>query len=471
MDNVMFSVLAAAAGAGAAGYWFLTMTRTAGGMFSMLSLGGVCLIAILNFGYLVAWFNATVGINKDFDLVLSAIGSSQSEYALAVTYATLFGAMVAFGALVPQIMRQEALLARKILCLDSQSPKFVIGITIGLGAITGFFLATGIIDYRSIASTGSSRLSILRPIADLVMAAAIPFTTYTLLSLCNKFKLSTFVIGASCAAINLFAVFNKGRSGLVLALILYFLYWFTFARAKPQLRFLLPVGVVLAIILPQVLAINNSMRNIRGTDSSAVEKAEAAFSAYTEDENLREAQQYKSANNLSSRPLVANILATCMSMNPNTTEHAFGIVFRNSLIWALPSALVRNKMSYIYQEGLLYRYFPNRAFLKDAADSLYLYAFVDFGWLGIVFYPLGLWLLWIIVLFFISQISTPIGAVLIFCLWPSMFIVSMGESGLTAWIIVARTTIMLALTIIAFERMFLPGLHSRRPKPLPVRTS
>ena len=84
-------------------------------------------------------------------------------------------------------------------------------------------------------------------------------------------------------------------------------------------------------------------------------------------------------------------------------------------------------------KGLIYRYFPDPIFLLDAADSPYLYAYVDFGWLGLLLYPCVMGLLWMSVLMLLLLLQRPLFVWVVFSAWPPMFLLSLGEGAMTGW--------------------------------------
>jgi hypothetical protein len=125
----------------------------------------------------------------------------------------------------------------------------------------------------------------------------------------------------------------------------------------------------------------------------------------------------------------------------------------NSAVWAIPSFFVSNKSLFPIQEDLLYQNFPIGT--DDTADSMYLYAYVDFAYVGVLAYPILIAFIWIAVLLLmrLPYISS-LGVMTFACTWIAMFILSMGEASTVSWFVLPRNGIISLPFIVVVAKLF-----------------
>jgi hypothetical protein len=438
--------------------WIRALLRNPTLMLGFLKLGGVMLLIIMSLGWLMAlFFNlSSLGQNLSTALVVD-IGTTLPAYASAVAYALVFAAVLgALGGLA-HIRALEASAVRRFFAARGIRPRKLL-ILIGVICLLEIWLIfSGVISYRTFAIAGFDEGSIAwhLPMLQIMFAAQAGLNAIAISQIventAKRNKLAIALVFTSFLLI-LFITFTQGRSGFVFCALLHF-YWATFFIGKmPNFRAMIPI---LAITLPLLYTgslLSNFMR------SDAVQGADLkidgfgtflgnAIDTWQSDQTLQAAEKARSAANLASRPLVANPLAKSMALPDEQKTFLLGENLFNSAIWSIPNFFISSKRAYPVQEELLYQNFPIG--INDTADSIYLYAYADFAYMGLLVYPTliaGIWV-FVLLLMRLPHISS-LGVVVFSCMWISMFTLSMGESSTITWFVLLRNGII-ALPFIA----------------------
>jgi hypothetical protein len=125
----------------------------------------------------------------------------------------------------------------------------------------------------------------------------------------------------------------------------------------------------------------------------------------------------------------------------------------NSAIWAIPSTFISDKKHYPIQEDLFYKHFPVGT--EDTADSPYLYAYADFGYVGVFIYPVLLAGFWFAVLLLIRRpYISSLGVIVLGCAWISLFTLSIGESAMTTWFVTLRDCVIVLPFVFVLDKFF-----------------
>jgi hypothetical protein len=467
----LINLVAAGIGAFLGLRWLWRFLSVPTNLVHQLDLGSISLIAILNVGYLFSWLASTVGLDKEFSETFSTIGLTPAKYAVAVFYVMLFAA--AMGALgrLPPLRRMETKLGEQLLRLREMKT----GSTMALVAFCLFVdlgsIASGLLRFKEI-DTGASeqgRIAWFLPFLQLVFTVQV-FLNALLLVQSIRGRIKWFALGlalVSTAGV-IFVYFNLGRGPMVLAMALHFIYYCLFRGKRPSAKILIPAALIGLLILPKALEINHLMRSSStrsglsslGADPFSV--ASQGFDALKNEQTAKR-ESKDSLENYSTRPLVANTVARCIAMDGNVKQFMEGRNLFFAAVWAVPRKFFPGKVKYASPKGFLFRAFPDQAFLKDFADSLYLYSYVDFGWFGLLIYPAILALLWLAALFVMAFLRRPLFVWVIFCTWPPAFLLSVGEGAPTGWLIVLRDTIMFAAVLWIVDH-FLPKFRTQRSK-------
>ena len=226
----------------------------------------------------------------------------------------------------------------------------------------------------------------------------------------------------------------------------------------PRLSKLIPVVMIVLPLLYAGTLLNNFMRSgaADGVDFKAggfVTFFSNAVQTYQSDQSLRALESARSAENLASRPLVAHPLAKSMALPGAQKSFLLGTNLINSAIWAIPSAVMAEKKRYPIQEELLYAHFPVGT--EDTADSPYLYAYADFGYAGVVLYPVLLAGFWAAILLLIRlPFISSLGVIVLACIWIPMFTLSLGEAGMTGWFTTLRDSLLMLPFAIVLAKFF-----------------
>ncbi|WP_428311594.1 hypothetical protein [Hydrocarboniphaga sp.] len=432
-------------------------------MLGFLKIGAVSLLAIMSLSWLVALFFNVTALGKSVsDALAGDIGTTLSAYACAVAYTLVFAAVLGKLGDLALIRKLEATaLARLLSARDTPPRKLLILIAL-ICTTESWLLLKGVISYRTFAIAGfdEGHIPWFLPMLEVMFAAQVGLNALALSQLAKARRRAAapiFVVVASVFLI-LFINFTQGRSGFVFCAVLH-LYWYVlfFGRA-PKFRKLIVAGALVLPLLYTGTLLNNFMRsgNAGGLDLKTVGFVRflgQALETWQSDQSLQQLEKLRSATNLASRPLVANPLAKSLALPMEQKSFLLGENLINSAIWAIPSALISDKASYPVQEDLLYAHFPIGT--GDTADSPYLYAYVDFAYAGVLFYPVLLAGFWIMALLLTNlPFISSLGIIVVACSWIPLFTLSLGEMAMTGWFTMLRNTVLAIPFLIVLAKVF-----------------
>jgi len=471
-DSEVICILAALVGGSLAVQWFWKLLAKPYYITHMLPLGGVALTAIFNLGFLTAWASTRLGMDQDFSQTFGQIGLSFSQYSIAIFYATLFSLALAGCGTLTVIRNAENFLAIRLLQIRRMNTFPLVLLLLVCMSLNAFVVLSGLYTYRTINTEGAAQghVAWFLPFLDAVFAMQIvgnALLIYKCIVGRRTRWLGLALAGMSAASV-LFVCFNKGRSDFMLALSLHFFYWCLFSGRRPRVIVLAVLAVFVYFVVPKVLIVNNFMRTSAFTGNShklmALTSATLAFEQLDSNAGVVEEARKRALDNFTTRPLVAQPLAKSIALNPAIKEYMLGTNLLVSLAWVVPRVIFDGKKYLPAQEGLLFRYFPDRIFLQDTSDSIYLYSYADFGWLGIILYPLMILMLWSIALFLQVRLNSAVSIWALFALWPPLFMLQIGEGSVTAWFVTLRNTLMFWLIAKIMELLF----NVKRPVSSPV---
>jgi hypothetical protein len=420
-------------------------------MIRFVRLGALSLCAIQNFSWLISSLILQFSLGSSLETALSQSmggGISVSYYALAILYVGAFAAFLVFVGSGRKIFSLEQRLCA-VLQQFSRTPiarlelVLIVLVTIELALIV-----TGVIGQRSLIVEGYDegkqpfwRIFYEVTTSGQIILNVILFFLIRQRGAFMKSKRASLVFLFSFIIL-LFICFNKGRSALIFVVGAH-VYWLFFYTAKRPAFF--KIILIIAIIYPllsQLLLFNNFIRSsasgIKEWRGSAIEVVPLAWERFQESSDLRSAEKEKTTSNLSTRTLVASPLALCLQLPNEKKTFMYGENLINSVIWSIPGPLFPDKKDFPVQEELLYAHFPIGD--KDTADSLYLSAYTEFGWMGIIIYPMlvaGLWLL-VLSLSSFFQLS---GVILIInvAMFFQLYFLGIGEAAANNWFLSLRT--------------------------------
>ena len=462
-DNDILGSLGALLGTWVTIIWWYRLLKQPHQIISFLKMGGISLVLILSLSWLIAFYSNVFVLDRSISQALqSEVGTKTSYYALAVAYSLCLASVLAAIGELSLIKNLESFAVTQLLSFRSCPLPQLLALILGIATLEMVLIITNVISYRGYAIENYD-LGVIPwyiPMLELLFSLHILLNGIALSQILHNRKNSIIVISivlASCFIV-LFINFTKGRTTLISCSVLHFV-WFCFFYGRiPRLKLLIPAAVIIIPIILIGSMFNNFMRNspvgtedIRRVGISTI--LGEAMDTYFGDKSVRENESERSADNLSTRPLVANPLAMAMELVSEKKEFMLGRNLINSFIWALPSFIYSDKTSFKMQEDLFYQYFPIGT--EDTADSVYLYAYMDFSFVGLIIYPLVITSLWGISLWIVSLRVMPSFVILVFVsAWIPFFSISIGEGSMVGWFGNLRNSIiMLIITIPAAHLM------------------
>ena len=462
-DNDMLGSLGALLGTWLTIIWWYRLLKQPHKIINLLKMGGISLALILSLSWLIAFYSNVISLDRSISQALQyEVGTTTSDYALAVAYALCIASVLAAMGELPLIKKLEGLAVTQLLSFRSLPLPRLLALILGIATLEMMLIITNVISYRGYAIEGFD-LGVIPwyiPMLELLFALHILLNGLALSQFLHNRKNSLIVIGivlASCFIV-LFIYFTKGRAALISCVVLHFIWLCFFYGNLPKLKLIIPAVVIIIPIILIGSMLNNFMRGAESglTDVRSVGIATVmgeAIDTFFNDKSIQENESERSADNLSTRPLVANPLAKAMALEPEKKEFMLGENLLNSFIWALPSVIYSDKSNVKVQEDLYYQYFPIGT--QDTADSIYLYAYMDFSFVGFIIYPLVITALWAISLWIASLRVMPSFVIMIFISgWIPLFSLNIGEWGMIGWFGNLRNLIIMLFICIPLVRLF-----------------
>jgi hypothetical protein len=461
-----------------AAMWWQRLFLDQDSMLSFLRIGAISLLTIISIGWIMAIYFNIISWNRSVSQALEdEVNTTLPAYALAVVYALLFGsALAAIGGMKP-VKRLEKAAVSRLLEIKQITISSLLRLMYFCCAVELLMLMTGVISYRAFAIEGyqEGQLAWFVPMLEILFATHIGLNSVVISRLIEASYRSNFIIFTTIGSVALlaFVYFTSGRSGFILCALLHAYWTFFFLGRIPKMSRIIPVLIVVLPLLYVGSLLNNFMRSSDSqlTDlrtTGFISLFNSAVTTWQSDSSLRDLEKARSSANLATRPLVVNPLAMCMSLPAGQKSFIMGRNIINSMVRAIPSNLFADKMAFPVQEDLLYQYFPIGT--KDIADSNYLYAYADFGYFGLIIYPLLISFFWIFTLFFTRlRLMASLGPLIVFCTWIPTFTLSMGETSTVDLFLNARNLVIVvplafliskSIRIRRFSKQKIPGFDA-----------
>lgn len=463
LESEVLASLAAGIGLLLAAQWGRALFRQPALMLGFLKIGAVSLLTLMSLSWLMAQFFNLSALGQSLsEALVRDVGTTLPAYAAAVAYVLVFAAVLGgLGELAPIRALEANAIARLMAARGIRHRRLLVLIAI-ISAVEAWLILTGVISYRTFVIEGfdEGRIAWYLPMLQIMFATQVGLNALAISQMGGakgRSTVSLAVVAASVLLI-LFVNFTQGRSGFIFCALLHVYWVILFMGRIPRLSKLIPVALIVLPLLYTGTLLNNFMRsgNAGGQDLKSVgfiSFLSNAVETWQSDQSLRELEKARSAANLASRPLVAHPLAKSMALPINQKSFLLGENLLNSAVWAIPSAVMSEKNRYPIQEGLLYAHFPIGT--EDTADSPYLYAYADFGYAGLVIYPVLLAGFWVAVLLLarLPYISS-LGVIVIACSWISLFTLYLGEMAMTGWFTTLRNTLIVLPFVILLAKLF-----------------
>lgn len=463
LDSDVVAALAACLGLLLGAKWFTALLTNPKQMLGFLKVGAVSLLVIMSLSWLIALFFSLTALDQSLTEVLEQeVGTTLAAYAAAVAFALVFAAMLGWLGNLAFIRTLEAYAVARLLAARTVNTSRLLALIVLICAIESLLFLAGIISYRTylVAGYEDGQIAWFIPMLEIMFAAHIGLNALAISKVAKQDTRTwaSVAILAGSVLLVMLVYFTTGRSGFILCALLHG-YWIVFFMERiPRLNKLVPVVLIALPLLYMGTLLNNFMRSgndelidIKSTGFGTV--FSGVIQTWQADSSLRKFEEARSAENLASRPLVAHPLAKSMALPINKKNFLLGENLFNSAVWAMPSVIFSDKSRYPIQEDLLYANFPVGT--EDTADSPYLYAYVDFGYMGLLVYPMILAGFWVAALLLIRiPVISSLGVIVIVCTWIPFFTLSIGEAAMTGWFTTLRNSVIVIPFVIALAHAF-----------------
>jgi hypothetical protein len=417
--------------------------------FRPLQMGGFLLNLNLSAGWIISSFAHLTVLKYPIDMTLSALGLSAGSYALAIFYASVFSIFMTIISTAPAIADTETKIFSKIISLRSTPISKISLWSLIISIIDIALIMKGIVGQRSINTSlsGTGEIAFYVPFVDMIFSAQVALNALMLAIIINnrKLKSSYSLVLAISFALSLFIFFSKGRLGFIFCLVMHLAWFATFFGRLPKVKSMFILAAVAVPLISNAMVMGNMARNFRvdartGQTASGLSAAINTATAL-QDTRVRDEQNKRTLVNLSYRPLVAAPLATAMSHSQYNRDFLGGKYLVNSAVWSIPRVIFPGKVNFENAEVLLASHGIIQS-ATDTSDSVYLSAYVDFAWFGVIFYPLIIALLWITPAL-MCLARGPAFSIITISVISYMFATGVAESAVTGWISTTRNIFIL----------------------------
>ncbi|MXN91970.1 hypothetical protein GR160_12115 [Flavobacterium sp. Sd200] len=419
-------------------------------MVRMLRLGAVFLCLFQNAGWLSAANIHYSSLNRSIESTLSTLmsgGMRIESYFLAIVYVSLFGAFICYLGSQEKVLKLEMWFCKALYDFQFVSTSHIVRCVAVVAGLSLLMILTGVVGQRNIVVEGYDEGKL--PFWYVLFRSILPVITLLnaillikLLKNSNKIYWALLVFSI---LITTYMYFSQGRRPLVFSIIIFGFWYCFFLGIRPKLKRIIIIVVVLYPFISQLLLFSNFLRGANASaewqTASAIDFLPAAWKSFNSSSQILEQEEETTTNNLASRPLVATPLAMCLQYPEQFASYTLGENLINSIVWVIPGPLIKNKGDYPTQETLLYKHFKiGKDDEEDTSDSLYLTAYTEFWWFGILFYGWLLYSLWklIITLSYNSKLKGIYISISI-CVFQELFMASIGESSPLAWLVALRS--------------------------------
>lgn len=452
-ESPIMGDIAALVGSGILLRWFWSIFGNGFEMIRLLRLGAIILAFLQNTAWLSATYIHRFSLHKSIESTLFVQlggGMRLDSYFKAIIFITIFTVLISFFGSVNKIKFYESYFYQNLMKLNDVSLNYIVYPVVFLSAVNFLLIASGVVGQRNISVEGYDAGEL--PFWYVLFKSLLPVVALLnalLLIKIRKNNLSVWfwVVLIVSSILFIYINFTQGRRPFIFGLVS-FGYWYCFFLSlKPKLKSLIIIAVIVYPMVSQLLVFSNFLRgenaNADWQNESAVDFLPAAWESFTSSSQVLEEEEESTTSNLASRPLVATPLALSMQLPLGFQGFTMGENMINSLVWAIPGPIFPNKADYPTQETLLYQHFKIAGGMDlDTADSLYLVAYTEFSWAGIVIYAFFLYLFWystawLIYNFGLSGIYSAISVAMFF----ELLVGNIGESTPTAFFIVLRSFI------------------------------
>ena len=426
-------------------------------MTKFLQLGALFLVLIQNLSWLLS--TAIHYLNFKFTLDTSLYNELKlnvEDYSLAIIYTSIFALFLSVFSKSNSIRKLENKVSHKLFLFRNFAPNKLKLTLVIILVINIALVFLGIIGQRSLNIDGidNGKNPFWMPLYEMLLpfAALLNAVFYLKITERKNYKYINWIILIASFLVLLFINFTKGRTPFIFIILSHFYWYYFFSNSKPNFKKLIPLGIICYPIISFLVLFNNYTRNTISRDLhlSALESLPIAFNKFINSVGEEKEERRSTTVNLSTRSLVAHPLALCIKLPEEKKTYILGENIINSMVWAIPGNLIANKKQYPVQEELLYKNFPIG--LLDTADSLYLFSYVDFGWFGIIIYPLLIILFWIFVLSTIDYVKLSSFFIAItYTSFFNLYTIGMGENALVTWFVILRTFIFISFISYIFR--------------------
>jgi len=230
------------------------------------------------------------------------------------------------------------------------------------------------------------------------------------------------------------------RRNIVVFLLINVILYFLVVRKKIFSFKMIILYVMSFFILIQAFTFLGTIRqlNIVDKDMSLIDViSEGEVFLFFKDKNTNELGKETFSNNLQKRLFNNHELATLFYYE--SSEFLNGRLLFSQFIKVIPSVVYLGKVDYLTQEDLITTKTNSPLYYMDTVDSLQSYSYIDFGFLGLIIYPLII----NFVFFIFYKITTiknlsNLSSIFILALIMELITIRAIETNLTYWFLLIR---------------------------------
>ncbi|MDO6739311.1 O-antigen polymerase [Wenyingzhuangia sp. 2_MG-2023] len=431
----------------------MKFVKTPENRLSLLKIGAWFLVLYNNIAWVVVLIIHHFVLKNSLSHTFKngSIKTDLYNYVLAIIYITIFSCVLSLLGGIKKIKEGEALLYHKIKKIEILDDKKIRVVLIFLFAIQMLLISLGIIGQRTlnIESFQEGKIPFWLPFFNtslFVYKVFLVLFAIRIKSFYSKRMIETLLYLAPI----FFISFSAGRRPIVYLFVFLIYWWYLFGKTIK-----LKVAMIALLLMPVVSGVfvfSQFVRNYKihfNSSAEGIDMFMEAYELFSNSPKIMEKYEDESIENIAFRPLIAWPLSACFAYENKSFTYGENIF--NSLIWVIPGPLIPNKKDYPVQEGLLYQHF--KIGTLDTADSLYLSAYTEFSYFGVLIYPLLIYFLWAILLKFNLKLNFNTYFLIISIgVFFELVVLKLGESALTGWFSGFRTLVFLGICFVVFDK-------------------
>lgn len=459
-ESLYFSYLSSVYGVYIGSYFFYKILNNNSEIIRFLSIGCATLIFVTNIAWIYSGYysyeiyNLNIFENLNFTLNIDPI-----NYMISIIYILFFTISILLFSKSSKLKNYEVTIYNEIIKLKQITISKLNIIFICSILIELYLINLDFFKYRSVGIDGYNWYVELVEILIYFHAGMIGLGLNKIFNgEQNKRLLLSTVISVLILS---FIFFTRGRTNFGI-LFFYIFFWYCLFNFKtPKIKYII---MILLISIPFFSSafqyfnflrgdiVYSSLGNLKNKENFL--STSINYLSVWKLQEVKDIEKYRTGENLSSRPLLAEPLARSIQLDSSEKIYGLGRISLNNLIWTVPRLILPNKNVIApAAENNLYKYMPIHDDSIDTHDSLYWYSYAEFSYFGLIIFPFLLFLYWKLIAQISSRYFKSIALMLVLTFFLKFFVMYFFTSSMITWFIGLRNFFIFIPVILLIQKL------------------